>query len=73
VTFFDGEVAEKGMVKCIEEYCFHREILPRFLAGVFHNIIHVGYGVEFNIPLLVAEGIAMSCLHENYLAPITDS
>jgi len=61
------------MKKCIEEYCFHREIFPRFLAGVFHNIIHVGYGVEFNIPLLVAEGIAMSCTHDNYLSPITES
>lgn len=32
------------------------EMLNRFLAGLLHAQIHVGYGAEFGLPGMVAEG-----------------
>ena len=32
------------------------EMLNHFLDGLFHPMIHVGYGVEFGMPGMVAEG-----------------
>jgi hypothetical protein len=31
-------------------------MMARFLGALFHAFIHVGYGLEFGIPGLVAEG-----------------
>ncbi|KAH7918719.1 hypothetical protein BV22DRAFT_1199852 [Leucogyrophana mollusca] len=40
------------------------EMLYRFVMdGLLHPMIHVGYGVEFGLPGLVAEGLAMAALH----------
>lgn len=32
-------------------------MLSRFLGGFLHPLIHAGYGVEFGLPGLVAEGV----------------
>lgn len=45
-----------------------RRMLSRFLMGVVHPIIHAGYGCEFGLPGLVAEGLAMACVQEDDLA-----
>lgn len=37
-------------------------MLNRFLMGVVHPIIHAGYGCEFGLPGMVAEGLAMACV-----------
>lgn len=36
-------------------------------TGLLHPIIHLGFGIEFNQPALVAEGLAQACLHANWL------
>jgi hypothetical protein len=33
------------------------EMLSRFLSGLLHPLIHVGYGAEFGLPGLMVEGI----------------
>lgn len=59
----------------LEEYLFTleynkppRRMLSRFLMGVVHPIIHAGYGCEFGLPGMVAEGLAMACVQEDDLA-----
>jgi len=37
--------------------------------GFLHPIIHLGFGLEFNQPLIVAEALAQTAVHENWLAP----
>ncbi|KAI0701036.1 hypothetical protein BC835DRAFT_1442306 [Cytidiella melzeri] len=37
-------------------------MLSRFLGGFLHPLIHCGYGVEFGLPGLVAEGIAQAAV-----------
>ncbi|KAF9261894.1 hypothetical protein L218DRAFT_868820 [Marasmius fiardii PR-910] len=39
------------------------EMLARFMAGLFHPMIHTGYGFEFNIPGIIAEGLAQAAVH----------
>ncbi|KAF9221054.1 hypothetical protein BS17DRAFT_738099 [Gyrodon lividus] len=39
------------------------EMLNRFLEILIHPIIHVGYGAEFGIPGLIAEGLAWTSVH----------
>jgi len=56
-NFFEGIVKEQGITKAFETYAFHPEMISRVFGGVFHPIIHIGYGFEFHIPLIVAEGI----------------
>ncbi len=39
-------------------------MLARFIGGAIHPLIHVGYGMEFGLPGIVAEGITMAALTE---------
>ncbi|KAG7090652.1 hypothetical protein E1B28_009753 [Marasmius oreades] len=39
------------------------EMLARFVGGLFHPMIQTGYGFEFNIPGVVAEGLAQAAVH----------
>ncbi|KAI0681969.1 hypothetical protein BC835DRAFT_1301004, partial [Cytidiella melzeri] len=38
-------------------------MLSRFFSGFLHPMIHAGYGAEFDLPGLVAEGLAQAALH----------
>lgn len=60
VDFFDKLVKEEGMEKAINEYAFHPLIFPRLFERAFHPVIHLGYGVEFQIPMIVSEGFLYS-------------
>lgn len=64
LEFFKQETDTHGMQKTFEDYCLHKDMFPRLFESVFHPIIHVGYGVEFQIPLIFAEG---KRLYENIL------
>lgn len=36
---------------------------------MIHPIIHLGFGIEFNQPAIVAQGLAEAAVHENWIAP----
>lgn len=41
--------------------------------GIFHSYIHLGYAFEFNQPAILAQGLAMACVHDpdsEKIAPI---
>lgn len=68
LRFFLKQVHENGVEQTITKFIFQEgekehQMLQRFLGGAFHPMIHVGYGVEFGIPLLVAEGLAQTACH----------
>lgn len=70
LLFFCDVLARKDVGSVLEEFIFsskfnfgskngsgqHPEMLNRFLGGVIHPMIHTGYGVEFVIPGIIAEG-----------------
>lgn len=51
--------------------CHHRRnlliILCICLSGFLHPIIHLGYGVEFRQPAIIAEGLAQAACHEGWI------
>ncbi|KAH7886675.1 hypothetical protein F5I97DRAFT_1025320 [Phlebopus sp. FC_14] len=76
LDFFTTEILKKGLSECLEEYVFsphanfsrnfaeeQPEMLSRFVEGVFHPLIHTGYGAEFGLVGISAEGLAMTAVH----------
>ncbi|KAF8804078.1 hypothetical protein BYT27DRAFT_7225522 [Phlegmacium glaucopus] len=75
LDFFVEEVKVKSFDAIIEEYIFapdanyvagnvtQPEMLNRFFEGLLHPMIHVGFGVEFDLPGVFAEGLAQTAVH----------
>lgn len=42
-----------------------KRLLLTFEKGIWHNLILVGYGIEFEQPGILAEGLAGACIHSN--------
>ncbi|KAG5634898.1 hypothetical protein H0H81_000397 [Sphagnurus paluster] len=85
LTFFTNAVREHGIAATIERYVFTEDmnidpsadhnpyVFNRLLGGVFHPMIHVGYGLEFGLPGMVIEGLAQTVVHaDNATAAIPD-
>ncbi|TFK60286.1 hypothetical protein BDN72DRAFT_872922 [Pluteus cervinus] len=84
LNFFTKVVREKGIAGALEDYVFSPEaniataahpnnkpqMLDRFFSSLIHPFIYAGYGVEFNIPGLVVEGLAHTAIHATESANI---
>lgn len=69
LDFFESEIKGKGSAACLEEYVFGETankkqpaMLGRFIGGALHPLIHTGYGFEFGLDGIVAEGECVSWL-----------
>lgn len=72
LTFFAREIEAKGWEKVIAEYCFARDeraedMLGRLFMGFLHPLIHLGFGVEFGQPAIIAEALAQAAVHGNWM------
>jgi hypothetical protein len=69
ISFFEDELKIKSFNKLLEEYVFEAsanviigassnqpKMLDRFFAGLLHPMIHTGFGLEFTLPGILAEG-----------------
>ena len=69
MEYFRAHLLKRGSAEVIEEFIFsvkanvgghgiegHPRMLNRFLAAIVHPMIHLGCGLEFGLPGLVAEG-----------------
>ncbi|EOA85728.1 Baeyer-Villiger monooxygenase dmxR6 [Exserohilum turcicum] len=70
LEFFKGEIREKGWKEVIQQYVLARSklsdlILARMYEGAYHPIIHLGLGVEFQQPAIVAEALAQAAAHDD--------
>lgn len=70
--FFQREIEAKGWEAAINEHVFagdeHADaLLVRMYAGFLHPIIHLGYGVEFKQPALIAEALAQAAIHTDWI------
>ncbi|KAI0192433.1 hypothetical protein F4808DRAFT_443144 [Astrocystis sublimbata] len=68
LSFFEAEIETKGWEAVVQEHCFSRSanadyMLAQLFEGVFHPLIHLGFGVEFQLPSIVAEGLAQAASH----------
>ncbi|KAL4935844.1 hypothetical protein BDV06DRAFT_228431 [Aspergillus oleicola] len=81
LRFFEGEIdradqaAEhgegEGWKSVVNEYVFSKspiaeKILPLMYDGAYHSIIHLGLGVEFNQPGVIAEALAQAAAHDSF-------
>ncbi|KAJ6279553.1 hypothetical protein J3E71DRAFT_182420 [Bipolaris maydis] len=70
LEFFKGEVGDKGWKEVMKEYVLARTkladlILARMFEGAYHPIIHLGLGVEFQQPVIIAEALAQAAAHDD--------
>ncbi|KAF8439791.1 hypothetical protein L210DRAFT_3504231 [Boletus edulis BED1] len=80
VDFFSKQLSEKGAALTLEEFVFSEKynfqegrdtntqpkMLVRLMDGVLHPMIHAGYGVEFGLKGMLAEGLALAAVHLAY-------
>ncbi|RFU33437.1 hypothetical protein B7463_g2875, partial [Scytalidium lignicola] len=72
LIFFQNEMEKKGWQNVVNEYLFDQgeiaqEVLIRMFAGFYHPIIHLGFGIEFQQPAIVAEALAQACVHDDWI------
>ncbi|KAI1159632.1 hypothetical protein F5B18DRAFT_576922 [Nemania serpens] len=70
LAFFEREIAAKGWKAVILEYVLSRTkaadaMLARMYEGAYHPVIHLGLGVEFEQPGIVAEALAQAAAHDD--------
>lgn len=73
--FFQNEIEAKGWEAVLNEYLFSRDeraddLLVRMYAGLLHPIIHLGLGVEFNQPAVIAEALAQAAVHTDWIGEL---
>lgn len=61
LSFFDQEISKNGVRATLEKFVFSQvgeenHMIDRLVGGAVHPLIHIGYGVEFKIGGIVAEG-----------------
>lgn len=70
LEFFKLEIAAKGWKEVVLEYVLARTgladtMLARTYEGAFHPLIHLGLGVEFQQPVIIAEALAQAAAHDD--------
>ncbi|KAG4438314.1 hypothetical protein IFR05_006201 [Cadophora sp. M221] len=71
LVFFQKEMESKGMENVLNEFLFAEnekadDLLGRMHGGFFHPIIHLGFGLEFKQPAIIAESLAQGAVHDTW-------
>ncbi|KAE8392633.1 hypothetical protein BDV23DRAFT_150778 [Aspergillus alliaceus] len=75
LEFFQREIEKKGVEDTVNQYVFAeddiaQDMLARLFGGLIHPLIHLGFGIEFNQPAIIAEALAQTATHENWTGPM---
>ncbi|KAK1751367.1 oxidoreductase AflY [Echria macrotheca] len=70
LIFFEREIERKGWEAVVKEYVFSgteaaNKIFVQLYEGAHHPIIHLGFGIEFELPGIIAEGLAQAAVHDS--------
>jgi hypothetical protein len=68
IIFFEREIERLGFDEVLDKYLLGdnglaRSVYPRLYHGYVHSIMHVGLGLEFDQPSILAEGLAEAVVH----------
>ncbi|KAF3206591.1 hypothetical protein TWF679_008635 [Orbilia oligospora] len=71
LQYFQDSIEKIGWQETIKRYIFSEKAVAdgmpeRLVAGFLHPWIHVGYGVEFEQPAIIAEGLAQTAVHDDW-------
>ncbi|KAL8923063.1 MAG: hypothetical protein Q9172_003309 [Xanthocarpia lactea] len=74
LAFFQDEINQKGHEEVINTYMLKGDeradaVLVRMYAGFLHPIIHLGFGIEFHQPAIIAEALAQAAVHDGWIGP----
>jgi len=58
------------MGKCLTK--FLPKLIPGFIGGAFHPLLQIGFGVEYEFPNVVAEGLAYICAYYFKIGEVID-
>lgn len=70
LAFFKHQIESKGWRDVVVEYLFSgtpiaETMLAQLYEGAYHPLIHLGLGIEFELPSIVAEGLAQAAVHDS--------
>ncbi|KAH7071516.1 hypothetical protein BKA63DRAFT_535382 [Paraphoma chrysanthemicola] len=73
LVFFQEEIEAKTWQTVLNEYVFAGDeraddLLARLYGGFLHPIIHLGFGIEFEQPAIIAEALAQAAVHDEWMA-----
>ncbi|KAK6356794.1 hypothetical protein TWF718_001135 [Orbilia javanica] len=71
LQYFQDSIGEIGWQETIKKHVFSEKAVEegmpeRLVAGFLHPWIHVGYGIEFEQPAIIAEGLAQTAVHDDW-------
>ncbi|KAJ4293366.1 hypothetical protein N0V90_008648 [Kalmusia sp. IMI 367209] len=74
LKYFTEEISKKGWETVLNDELFKGDeraddLLARLFAGFLHPIIHLGFGIEFQQPAIIAEALALAAVHDSWMAP----
>ena len=72
LDYFKQKIAADGTQKTVLNYALSETLLPSFVSGAVHPLIHTGFGLEFDSDIVVAEGLAEAAVHSPTFAPVVD-
>ncbi|KAI2794167.1 Oxidoreductase [Penicillium oxalicum] len=70
LVFFQQQMDTHGWQVVVNKYVFSRsriaeQMLARLYEGAYHPIIHLGLGIEFQQPSIIAEALAQAAAHDD--------
>ena len=70
LVFFTEQINQKGWIATVQEFVFARNrnaetMLGLLYDGAFHSFIHLGLGVEFEQPSIIAEALAQAAVENS--------
>ena len=75
LEFFQSEIEKDGWQDVLQKYLFAGDeradkMFVRMYAGFLHPIIHLGYGIEFKQPAIIAEALAQAACHDDWIGKL---
>ncbi|KAJ5708940.1 hypothetical protein N7493_010274 [Penicillium malachiteum] len=72
LAYFQQAIDAQGVGGVLQEYVFAGDsraetMLCRLYGGLLHPIIHLGFGLEFNQPAIVAQALAQAAVHDDWM------
>ncbi|KAL4995977.1 hypothetical protein BDV10DRAFT_202676 [Aspergillus recurvatus] len=71
LVYFARQIEARGYRAVVLEYCFDRTskiaeaMFAQLFEGLYHPVIHLAFGVEFDQPAIVAEALAQAASHDS--------
>ncbi|KAF1830521.1 hypothetical protein BDW02DRAFT_572926 [Decorospora gaudefroyi] len=75
LVYYQKEIDKNGWQDTLHKHLFAEteqadDMLVRMYAGFLHPIIHLGFGIEFQQPAIIAEALAQAAVHDNWMGPL---